>query len=395
MAANDDQLKVELFWTGDNGLRVTKEFVFTRGKYAVAVNYHINNESGQAWTGRQYSQFQRTLVEEGSRFLYTYLGAAISSPDDLYEKITFDDMEDANLDQDITGGWAAMIQHYFVGAWVPDPGKAYHYYTKVLDGPRYAIGLYSPAMTVEPGAQTTVGMTLYAGPKLQDQLEAVAPGLELTVDYGWLWFIAQPLFWLLTWLYSVFGNWGWAIIFVTITIKAAFFQLSAASYKSMANMRRVQPRMVAIKERYGSDRQRLNKAMMELYKTEKINPLGGCLPILVQIPVFISLYWVLLESVELRQSPFIFWIQDLSAMDPYYVLPLLMGASMLIQQRLNPAPIDPVQQKVMAMLPIVFTVFFAFFPAGLVLYWVVNNILSIAQQWYITSKVVPKTAATS
>ncbi|MDY6994628.1 MAG: membrane protein insertase YidC, partial [Pseudomonadota bacterium] len=290
-------------------------------------------------------------------------------------------------------GWVAMLQHYFLAAWVPEPEQQFHYYTNVLTqgAQRYVLGLYGPTTTVQPQQQHVFNFQLYIGPKLQNRLAQLAPGLELTVDYGWLWFIAQPLFWLLNQLHQFVGNWGWAIIILTILIKLAFFQLSATSYKSMANMRRLQPRLISLKERYGDNKAGLNQAMMELYKKEKVNPLGGCLPILVQIPVFIALYWVLLESVELRQADFILWLDDLSTPDPYFVLPLLMGATMLLQQHLNPAPIDPVQQKVMMILPLVFTVFFAFFPSGLVLYWVVNNILSIAQQWVITHRIAGST----
>jgi YidC/Oxa1 family membrane protein insertase len=285
-----------------------------------------------------------------------------------------------------------MIQHYFMAAWIPPRGAPATFYTSVLDGSRYIIGLYSAPLTVPSGSSHSFNDRIFAGPKLQDTLASVAPGLDLTVDYGWLTVIAQPIYWLLQKIHSIVGNWGWAIIILTILIKAAFYKLSETSYKSMANMRRLTPRMQALKDRYGDDKQRLNQAMMELYKKEKINPLGGCLPIVVQIPVFISLYWVLLDSVELRQAPFALWINNLSAPDPYFVLPLIMGVSMFIQQKLNPAPPDPIQAKVMMSLPFVFTVFFAFFPAGLVLYWVVNNLLSIAQQWNITRN-IEKTAA--
>jgi YidC/Oxa1 family membrane protein insertase len=280
-----------------------------------------------------------------------------------------------------------MIQHYFVGALAPDRGEENRYYTKALNNARYVIGLISPGRVVGAGERTTFSTQLFIGPKLQDEMKAVAPGLELTVDYGLLTVLAQPVFWLLKTLHGFVGNWGWAIIFVTMLIKLAFYKLSETSYRSMARMRKLTPRLQSLKERFGDDRQKLNQAMMELYKKEKINPLGGCLPILVQIPVFIALYWVLLESVELRQAPFMLWITDMSAPDPYFILPLIMGATMLIQQKLNPAPMDPIQAKVMMALPIVFTVFFAFFPSGLVLYWVVNNTLSIAQQWAITRRI--------
>jgi YidC/Oxa1 family membrane protein insertase len=311
------------------------------------------------------------------------------------KKISFDEIQEGSLNQENRIGWAkgwvAMLQHYFVGAWVPEPEQVYHYYSNMLNsGPRYLLGLYGPEGVVAPGNQQLFKLTLYAGPKSQQQLAQLAEGLDLTVDYGWLWFIAQPLFWGLKFIHDWVGNWGWAIVILTILIKLAFFHLSATSYKSMANMRRLQPRLMALKERYGDDKSRLNAAMMDLYKKEKINPLGGCLPIVVQIPVFIALYWVLLESVELRHASFIFWLNDLSSADPYFVLPIIMGATMLVQHYLNPAPLDPIQQKMMLALPLVFTVFFAFFPSGLVLYWVVNNILSIAQQWVITRKIAGK-----
>jgi YidC/Oxa1 family membrane protein insertase len=280
----------------------------------------------------------------------------------------------------------AMIQHYFVAAWIPPPEESHHFYTKALPGPRYAVGVMTPTATAAPGDSVILQQRLYVGPKEHDRLAQAAPGLQLTVDYGILTIIADPLFWLLRLLHGWLGNWGWAIVVLTILIKLAFFQLSATSYKSMAHMRRLQPRLQALKERYGDDRAKLNQAMMDMYKKERINPLGGCLPILVQIPVFIALYWVLLETVELRQAPFLLWIRDLSTYDPYFVLPLLMGATMFIQQKLTPSPLDPIQQKVMLALPVVFTAMFLFFPAGLVLYWFVNNALSIAQQWVITKR---------
>jgi YidC/Oxa1 family membrane protein insertase len=279
------------------------------------------------------------------------------------------------------------MQHYFVAAIVPPKTDTFHYYSKALEGNRYIVGMYGPEKTIAPGESLQLTLTNYAGPKDQAVLEKLAPGLDLTVDYGALWFLAKPMFWLMQKLHGWTGNWGVAIILLTICVKAALFRLATASYRSMAHMKRVQPRMQALRERFGNDRQRLNQAMMELYKTEKINPLGGCLPVLLQIPVFLALYWVLLESVELRQAPFFGWIKDLSTNDPLFVLPLLMGASMFVQTKMNPAPPDPVQAKVMQILPIVFTVFFLFFPAGLVLYWLVNNTLSIAQQWYITRKI--------
>jgi YidC/Oxa1 family membrane protein insertase len=318
------------------------------------------------------------------RLIYTYTGAAVSGPENRYEKVTFDDMRERPLARDIQDGWIAVMQHYFVTAIVPAySDRNYHYYTKALGGNLFAAGSITPAVQVAPGAEAEIVEHIYAGPKDQDRLAEIAAGLDLTVDYGMLWFIAKPLFWCLSQVHTITGNWGWSIVLITIFLKVLFYQLSAAGYRSMANMRRVQPRLMAIRDRYKDDRVRMNQAMMQLYKEEKINPFGGCLPILVQIPVFIALYWVLLESVELRQTGFVLWLRDLSAPDPYWVLPLIMGVTMFIQQKLNPAPMDPVQAKVLMVLPFVFTVFFGFFPSGLVLYWVVNNVLSIIQQWLI------------
>jgi len=293
-------------------------------------------------------------------------------------------MDDANLSRDISSGWAAMIQHYFVTAWLPPEQQKFQYYSKAPENRPYVLGMISPQTKIEAGGSGRFSNQLYVGPKDQKRLEGVTESLKLTVDYGVLTILAQPIFWLLTYIHGVLNNWGWSIIILTIIIKLIFYKLSEKSYRSMANMRRLAPRVTTIRERYGDDRQRMSQAMMELYKKEKINPLGGCLPMLVQIPVFIALYWVLLESVEMRQAPFIGWIHDLSTKDPYYILPLLMGISMFVQQKLNPPPPDPVQAKVMMALPFIFTLFFAFFPAGLVLYWVANSVISILQQWVIT-----------
>ena len=394
LSDGEDKLIVPLVWESANGLKVTKTYEFNRDSYLVNVKYEIENQSTAPWVGHAYSQLQRSDPGRESRILYTYTGAVVSSPEQRYEKLSFDDMEDEKLSVDITNGWVAMLQHYFVSALIPASREEQnHYYTLATDNNHYVIGAITPATTVPANAAGVIEQKLYMGPKIQSTLEEIAPGLELTVDYGVLWFLAKPLFWCLDKFHGITGNWGWAIVLVTLMLKIIFFQLSAKGYKSMANMRRVQPRLMAIKDRYKDDRTRLNQAMMDIYKKEKINPLGGCFPILIQIPVFIALYWTLLESVELRQTGFIFWLTDLSAPDRFYVLPLLMGATMLIQQKLNPAPMDPVQQKVMSILPIVFTVFFAFFPSGLVLYWVVNNTLSIIQQWVITRSI--ERAATS
>ena len=392
LAEGADNLNVDLKWTSPDGVTFTKRYAFKRGSYEVAVIYIIDNRSGKEWRGNSYYQMQHnnsTSIEE-SRFVYSYMGGVIYSPDKKYQKISFGDMEDSNLNRDIKDGWAAMIQHYFVSAWIPETTNAFTYFTRTINqNERYVLGYKSVTeYSVAAGEKHSISGRLFIGPKLQNKLEAIAPGLELTVDYGWLTLIAKPIFWLVDTIHSYVGNWGWSIILLTILIKLAFYKLSETSYKSMANMRRVQPRLVAMKERYGDDKQKMHQAMMELYKKEKINPLGGCLPIVVQIPVFIALYWVLLESVEMRQAPWILWIQDMSRADPYFILPVIMGVTMLIQHKLNPTPVDPMQAKMMMILPLVFTVFFAFFPAGLVLYWVVNNTLSIAQQAYITKVVM-------
>ena len=385
----DNTLDVSLTWGQEGGVQVIKRYRFTRGSYLVELEQEVRNGSAAPLIARGYTQLQRTDLHDPNeaQFVYTFTGAAYYSPEGKYKKVAFDDMRKQRLDATVTDGWIAMMQHYFVAAWVPPRGQEDSFYTNVLGDDRYIIGRYSPAVSLAAGASHSFADRLYLGPKLPETMAAVAPGLELTVDYGLLAIIAQPIHWLLSKIHSVVGNWGWAIIILTILIKGAFYPLSAASYRSMAHMRQVTPRIQALKDRYGDDKERLNTAMMDLYKKEKINPLGGCLPIVVQIPVFIALYWVLLESVELRQAPFALWIQNLTAPDPYFILPLLMGVSMFIQQKLNPQPPDPIQAKVMMALPFVFTVFFAFFPAGLVLYWTVNNILSIAQQWHITRQI--------
>ncbi|MBI5616331.1 MAG: membrane protein insertase YidC [Gammaproteobacteria bacterium] len=385
--ANTPELVVPLTWTSPAGVAVTKEFVFKRGSYEVNIRYRVKNASAEAWRANEYEQLQRMPDPGQSRIVKTFTGAALSTPEKSYKKFEFSALQKEPLKVQAKGGWIAVQEHYFVSALIPPATDANHYYSSAIDSTHFAVGYYGPAFTVAPGAEQVVETRLYAGPKLQDSLGQIAPGLELTIDYGILWFIAKLLFWGLTHIHGIIGNWGWAIILLTVFVKGMFYPLSAAGYRSMAKMRRVQPRLLAIRERYGDDRARLNQAMMDLYKEEKINPLGGCLPILIQVPVFISLYWVLLESVELRQANFMFWIHDLSTKDPLFVLPLIMGVSMFFQQKMNPAPVDPVQAKVMQVLPFAFTVFFAFFPSGLVLYWVVNNVLSIAQQWYITRSI--------
>jgi len=389
MADGSDSLTVTLTWQHPSGVTVNKHFHFTRGTYVIRIDQEVVNGGAEPWSGRGYRQLQRTKVAEENQnaFMYTYMGGAIYTPGDKYHKVKFEDMAEKDLSVDAKGGWVAMLQHYFVSAWIPPSDQDEHFYSKALSGDRYMIGTYSPTVSVQPGSSHTFSSNLYVGPKLQSQLEKAAPGLDLTRDYGWLAVIAQPMFWLLDAIHKIVNNWGWAIIIFTILLKLALYPLSATSYKSMAGMRKLAPRIQALKDRYGDDKQRMQQAMMEIYRKEKINPLGGCLPILVQIPFFIALYWVLLESVELRQAPWILWIDDLSVKDPFYVLPLLMGITMFIQQKLNPAPPDPMQAKIMMSMPFVFTVFFAFFPAGLVLYWFMNNLFSIAQQWYITRKI--------
>lgn len=384
LAAGAEALEVPITWRSPGGVEVVKIFRFTRRDHVVTVEYRIHNHAGIPWVGELYAQLQRAVGKEAKSVINTYTGAALSSPEKRYEKLPFKDFADKPLTRDIHDGWAAILQHYFIAALIPNADETYHYHTKALENQRYVIGAVGPEHTVAAGGEGTLSVRFYLGPKVQDTLARIAPGLDLTVDYGALWFIAKPLFWLLKKFHALTGNWGWAIILLTVLVKALFYPLSAASYRSMAKMRAVQPRILALRERYASDKARLNQAMMDLYKEEKINPLGGCLPVLIQIPVFLALYWVLLESVELRQAPFVLWIRDMSTADPYFVLPLLMGATMLYQQRLNPPAMDPTQQRVMQMMPIVFTVFFAFFPSGLVLYWCVNNLLSILQQAMIT-----------
>jgi YidC/Oxa1 family membrane protein insertase len=389
MAEGDDELLVPLIWRQD-GIEVVKTFRFIKGDYLVNVQHTVLNNSGSDWQGSEYRQLQRTRPLSESKLINTYTGAVYYNEEDKYTKFSFDDMEDEKLKINSTGGWIAMIQHYFLSAWIPaqeGTNLVYSISSTNRYPATYTIGMRSANKTVTNGGSAEFNSQFFVGPKLVERLEEITPGLDLTVDYGVLTFLSKPLYWLLSFYHSYVGNWGLAIILLTFTIKAVFYKLSEASYRSMARMRKVAPRLKKLKERHGDDRQKMNQAMMELYKTEKINPMGGCLPMLVQIPVFIALYWALLETVALRQAPFILWIRDLSVMDPYYVMPVIMGISMFIQQRLNPAPPDPIQAKVMMALPFVFTIFFAFFPAGLVLYWIVNNSLSIAQQWVITKRI--------
>ena len=399
LSSDRNSIDVPLHWTSPGGVNFTKIYTFYRDSYLVDIEFRIKNSSGASWQGYQYGQFLSTeFVEDSEGFLIfralpSYRGAAIYTPEEKYEKIDYGEIEsDSPVIQSTESGWVAMLQHYFVTAWLPHENSPYRLYTKALnsDGEtRYQVGYVSLAPTTV--ANNSVGVArsqLYVGPKEQDRIKDPAEGLILTVDYGWLTPVSSPLFWVLEKINGFVQNWGFSIILLTLLVKIIFYPLSAASYKSMAKMKKLQPRLKTLKDRYGDDKQKMNQEMMQIYKKEKINPLGGCLPILIQIPVFIALYWVLLESVELRQAPFIFWLNDLSRSDPYFVLPIMMGASMFAQQLLNPTPLDAMQKNIMMSLPIVFTFFFLWFPSGLVLYWLVNNILSIAQQWYITRKLI-------
>lgn len=394
-----ERVEVPLTWTDPSGVSVRKVFVFTRGSYVVEQRQEITNHGAGAWAGNAYRQLQRVppVIEGGgikgyaNTERYSFIGAAWYSPTDKFQKLKFEDFADEPLNATFTGGWAAMLQHYFFAAWIPDAAETdtYTNASVVVDGAaRYLVRAMSAPITVAPGQSETVSARLYVGPKLQNQIGDIAPGLGLTIDYGMFTILAQPLHWVLSQFHKLTGNWGFAIILLVLLIKACFFKLSEAQYRSMARMRKLQPRIAALKERFGDDRQKMNQAMLELYKKEKVNPFGGCLPMLVQIPVFFALYWVLLESVELRQAPFILWIHNLTAPDPYYVLPVLNALAMLGTQWLTPtAGMDPMQAKMMKIMPIAFSVMFAFFPAGLVLYWTVNTALSLLQQWIITRRI--------
>lgn len=383
LEAGKDTLEVRLNWVGGD-ISVDKVYVFHRNSYVVDVNYDIKNNSSAAITPALYYQILHDdQSKQGSAMMPTFTGASYYTDELKFKKVPFSDMKKEALNLSSKDGWIGLLQHYFVSAWIQKEGQARTFYTNQIGEHLYAIGAKSSLPTIAAGASLVVPAQLYAGPQTKPDLDAAATGLEYTVDYGILGFLAKPLFWLLSKIYSFVSNWGVAIIILTVLIKLAFYPLSAKSYKSMAQMRELAPRLQAMKEKYGDDRQKMQMAMMDLYKTEKINPMSGCFPILIQIPVFIALYWMLLGSVELRHAPFFGWIKDLSAIDPYYVLPLLMGATMIIQSYLNPPPTDPIQAKVMKIMPVVFSIFFFFFPAGLVLYWLVNNILSIWQQWFI------------
>jgi len=391
LAPGQDTLTIDLKWAGSNGIDITKRFTLRRGDYVLDVTYLVENSTDARWQANLFGQIKRDSSPDPSADaglgLQPFLGAATTQPDDRFTKFDFKDMREDPFKRQLEGGWMAMVQHYFLSAWIPNPQQTHTYSTRVTSAGFNIAGFTSPALVVDPGERGSSTARFYAGPKDQYRLEEISPFLELSVDYGWLWWIAQPLFWLLNKIHALVGNWGVAIIALTVLIKGAFYKLSATSYRSMANMRRITPKVQDIREQYADDKQKQSQAMMDLYRKEKINPLGGCLPILVQMPVFIALYWVLMESVELRHAPFMLWIEDLSVMDPYFVLPVLMGASMFFMQKLNPPPPDPMQAKIMQWLPVVFTFFFLWFPAGLVLYWLVNNLLSMAQQFIITRQI--------
>ncbi|MFA6921095.1 MAG: membrane protein insertase YidC [Gallionella sp.] len=391
-----DKLQVRLAAVESNGIKVTKLLTFHRASYVVDVAYEIENNSPVAVTPSAYYQFVRDSVDPagGSRMVPTFTGAAVYTEKEKFQKIAFSDIDKGKVEypKKSDNGWVGMLQHYFVAAWMPADKAEREFFTRKLENGLYSSGVVVAVPSIAAGQHTAISVPLYAGPA-ESNLDDIAPGLGLTVDYGWLTVIATPLFWVLTFIQGLVHNWGVAIIVLTLLIKIIFFPLSAASYRSMAKMRLVAPKLEKIKKQYADDREQLNRAMMELYKTEKINPLGGCLPVMIQIPVFIALYWSILASVELRNAPFFGWISDLSAADPYYVLPIIMGVSMLIQSKLNPAPPDPMQAKLMKIMPVAFSVVFFFFPAGLVLYSIVNNVLSITQQWYITRGIEVEGAA--
>jgi YidC/Oxa1 family membrane protein insertase len=388
LADGEEQLEVSLSHTANSGLTVNKIFTLTRGSYLIDIRYELQNESSESVTTNLFAQLKRDRSDDpsagGQIGMSSYLGAAITTPDDRYRKISFGDMEDETFRITQTGGWIAILQHYFLSAWVPASDQSHSYYARQLANGLYYAGFQSPALTVAPGDTATTSTQLYVGPKDQDNLATITEHLELTVDYGWLWWAAQPLFKLLQFMHGLVGNWGWAIVLMTLTVKMVLYPLTASSYRSMAKMRKFAPKMTQLREQFGDDRQRLGQEMMKMYKKEKLNPMGGCLPILVQMPIFIALYWVLMEAVELRQSPFIFWIEDLSIKDPYFVLPLLMGGSMFVQMQMQQQPsMDPMQARMMKFMPLIFTFMFLWFPAGLTLYWFVNNVTTICQQYIV------------
>ncbi|MBL1416634.1 MAG: membrane protein insertase YidC [Moritella sp.] len=387
-----DKLSIPLSYTDANGVEFTKIFTLTRGNYDVDVSYKINNQSANAISVQMYGQLKQNidLSEDtgSSMMMQAYRGAALGTTDKRYEKYDFDDISDANLSRTTTAGWVGMLQHYFVSAWIPGNSQN-HFYTLNIGRTDFTqgqaiIGFKQPVEAIAANSETTISAKLWLGPKLQDQMGELVEGLDLTVDYSWLWFIAQPLFQLLQFFHGLVGNWGIAVIMITFTVRGAMYPLTKAQYTSMAKMRLLQPKLTALREKCGDDKQKMSQSMMALYKEEKVNPLGGCFPMIIQMPIFISLYWALMESVELRHAPFALWINDLSAQDPYYVLPLLMGVTMYMIQKMSPTQVqDPMQQKVMQFMPVMFTFFFLWFPAGLVLYWLMSNVVTIIQQTII------------
>jgi len=382
-----EPLIIDLNYLDDAGLSVTKRFTLNDDSYAINVEYIIANNATSPASVQMYAQLkQTTLIDSSSGLIPTYVGAAYSTTEDVYEKYDFDDIAEANLSVSTQGGWVAMLQHYFVSSWVPEKTSDNQLYTRYTSNKDAVIGFKAPAITIEPNSTATTSATFYVGPKDQDVLESIEQNLDLTIDYGFLFMISQPLFWLLIKIQSIVTNWGVAIIIITLIVKGGMYPLTKAQYTSMAKMRALQPKMAQLKERLGDDKQKMSQAMMELYRKEKVNPAGGCLPLIIQMPIFLALYWVFLESVELRHAPFMLWIQDLSAQDPFYILPVLMGISMFIMQKMQPMTVqDPMQQKIMQYMPVMFTVFFFWFPSGLVLYWLVSNIISIVQMKIIFS----------
>ena len=411
----DSPLTVDLKYIDPNGLVFIKRFTFEHNSYAINVEYIIENNSSTAASVQMYAQLrQTTLAESSSGMLPTYKGAAISTTEDVYEKYSFDDIEDKNLDLSTDGGWIAMLQHYFVSSWVPNKSTTNKIYSRYASNKDAIIGFKAPAITIEPNTTGRASAILYVGPKDQKVLESIEENLDLTIDYGFLFMISQPLHWLLDMIQSgdvnlsIFGlfdiafnwggveNWGIAIIIITLIVKGGMYPLTKVQYTSMAKMRALQPKITQLKERFGDDKQKMSQGMMELYKKEKVNPAGGCLPLIIQMPIFLALYWVFLESVELRHAPFMLWVQDLSTMDPYFVLPVLMGISMFVMQKMQPMTIqDPMQQKIMQYMPVVFSIFMAWFPSGLVLYWFVSNVISIAQMKVIFAGIDKAEAANS
>lgn len=390
-----DNLIVDLLFNYQNGISVTKRFTFHKDSYQVDVEYLIANNTDSSISVQMYAQLkQSTIVSDDSGMLPTYRGTAYSTSEERYEKYDFEDIQDENLAKATPGGWVAMLEHYFVSAWVPKAEDTNQLYTSFSNNAEAVIGFKAPTTIIDAGQEGVTSGIFYVGPKDQEVLEKIAPSLDLTIDYGFLWMISQPLFWLLLQIQSIVSNWGVAIICITLIVKGVMYPLTKAQYTSMGKMRDLAPKMAQLKERYGDDRQKMSQATMELYRKEKVNPAGGCLPLLLQMPIFLALYWVFLESVELRHAPFIFWIQDLSAMDPYFVLPILMGASMYVMQKMQPMTVqDPMQQKIMQYMPVVFSIFMAWFPSGLVLYWFVSNLVSIVQMKFIFAGIEKDKAA--